>query len=148
MTRARITRDPIDPASVAASVADPAHGATVLFIGTVREVNLGRTVTGLEYTAYEAMARDELAAIVAEAEQRFAGSRIGAAHRLGMLALAETSVVVAAAHPHRAAAFDACRFVVESLKRRVPIWKREQYTDGTLEWVSATVSDDMKDGHG
>lgn len=146
MTRTGITRDPIDPAALLDAVADPAHGATVLFVGTVRELNGGRTVSGLEYSAYEAMAHDELEAIVAEAERRFAGTRIAAIHRLGALALAETSVAVVAAHPHREAAFDACRHVIEALKQRVPIWKREQYTDGTREWVPATTGGNPADG--
>lgn len=145
MSRSRITREAIDPASVITAVADVAHGATVLFIGTVRELNQGRPVSGLEYTAYEAMAGEELDAIVAEAEAQFDGSRIAAVHRLGTLALAETSVAVAAAHPHRDAAFEACRFVIESLKRRVPIWKCEQYTDGTREWVPAAVGSERGD---
>lgn len=146
MTRTSLTREAIDPASLVAAVADPAHGATVLFIGTVREVNLGRPVSGLEYTAYEEMARDELDAIVADAERRFAGSRIAATHRLGALALAETSVAVAAAHPHRDAAFEACQYVIEALKQRVPIWKREQYTDGTREWVPVSPGGDRAEG--
>lgn len=135
MTGATLTRGPIDPTPLLEAVASDSHGASVLFLGTVRDVNEGRAVSGLEYEAYEAMASGELAAIVDEAEARFAGCRIAVIHRLGVLGLGETSVAIAASHAHRAPAFEACRHVLEELKRRVPIWKREQYVDGTRHWV-------------
>jgi molybdopterin synthase catalytic subunit len=129
---------PLDGAALLAEVGSPVHGAAILFVGTVREVNDGRAVSGIDYSAYLAMARRELAAIVAEAESRFAPAAVVAEHRLGYLALGEASVAVAVAHPRRGPAFDASRYVVEELKRRVPIWKREHYTDGTREWVDPT----------
>jgi molybdopterin synthase catalytic subunit len=132
---ARLTRDPIDPAALLQSVARPRHGAILLFLGVVREVNDGRAVTGIEYSAYEAMAARELAAIAAETLARFDATDVAIEHRLGELALEEASVGIAVAHPHRAAAYEASRWVIEELKRRVPIWKREQYADGTREWV-------------
>jgi molybdopterin synthase catalytic subunit len=131
----RLTRAPIDPAALLASVARPRHGAILLFLGVVREVNEGRPVTGIEYSAYEAMAASELAAIAAEALARFDATDVAIEHRLGELALEEASVGIAVAHPHRGVAYDASRWVIEELKRRVPIWKREQYADGTREWV-------------
>ena len=125
----------IDLASVLAEVQRSANGATVLFVGTVRDVNDGRAVDGMEYSAYRGMAERELDAIAREAMERFETSDIVVEHRLGALALGDASVVVAVAHPHRGAAYDASRYMIEQLKRRVPIWKLEHYSDGTREWV-------------
>src|SRR5687767_6205684 len=136
--RTAIVRAPIDPAALLAEVASDANGATILFVGTVREINQGQPVTGIEYAAYESMAVRELNAIAAEAESRFGTSDIIVEHRIGRLGLGEASVVIAVAHPHRADAYEASRFIIEELKRRVPIWKREEYVDGTREWVDPT----------
>ena len=141
--RTAIVEHPLDPAALLTEVAAPGHGATALFVGTVREVNEGRPVTGIDYSAYVAMAERELAAIAATAARRFATAEgaphIVAEHRLGTLAIGEASVAVAAAHARRAPAVDAVRQVVEELKRRVPIWKREHYADGTREWLDPTA---------
>lgn len=137
--RTEIHERPIDLAAVLAEVASPANGAAILFVGTVRDVNDGRAVTGIDYSAYLAMARRELAAIAAEAAARFETPHVVVEHRLGRLELGEASVAVAVAHPRRAPAYDASRQVVEELKRRVPIWKREHYADGTREWVDPTA---------
>jgi molybdopterin synthase catalytic subunit len=134
----RLHRDPIDPMALLRAVARPAHGAILLFVGVVREVNEGREVIGIEYTAYESMAARELQVIGEEAETRFAGVSVAVEHRLGELALEEASVGIAVAHPHRGVAYDASRWIIEELKRRVPIWKREHYVDGTREWVDPT----------
>lgn len=136
--RADVHERPIDLAALLNEVASPANGAALLFVGAVRDLNDGRAVTGIEYFAYLAMAGRELAAIVGEAAERFATPHIVVEHRIGYLALGEASVAVAVAHPRRAAAYDASRYVVEELKRRVPIWKREHYADGTREWVDPT----------
>jgi len=134
----------LDAAALLAEVADAGHGASTLFLGTVREVNDGRPVTGIDYTAYVAMAERELALIVGEAAERFGteegAPRIVAEHRLGTLGVGEASVAVAAGHARRAPAMDAVRYVVEELKRRVPIWKREHYADGTREWLDPTAA--------
>jgi len=140
MTVPRIVRRPLDAAALLARVASPAHGATALFVGTVRGTNAGRAVTGLEYEAYEAMAEAELARIEAEVAAAHPDVALAVEHRLGALALGEASVIVAAAHAHRAPALDALRVTVEELKRRVPIWKREHYADGTREWVDPTAA--------
>lgn len=137
MIRAQLVRDPIDPRAVIDAVADASCGAVSLFLGTVRDVNEGRQVTGIEYTAYESMATAELTRIAEEAVARFAGIRVAVIHRVGTLALGDVSVAIAVAHAHRAPALDAGRYVIEELKRRVPIWKREHYVDGTREWVNA-----------
>ncbi|HEX6629853.1 MAG TPA: molybdenum cofactor biosynthesis protein MoaE [Gemmatimonadaceae bacterium] len=138
MSETRLVRQPIRADTLLARVASDAHGAAALFLGTVREVNAGRPVSGLEYSAYEPMAEREMACIVDEARSTFGVERIALEHRLGALSLGEVSVGVAVAHAHRAPALDAMRFVIEELKRRVPIWKREHYLDGTREWVDPT----------
>ena len=137
--RSAIVDHVIDPAALTAEVAHDRNGATVLFLGTVRETNDGRSVTGIEYSAYRSMAERELAAIVAEASREFGTSDIVVEHRVGTLDIGEVSVAIAVAHPHRGAAYDASRYVIEHIKRRVPIWKREHYTDGTREWVDPTA---------
>jgi molybdopterin synthase catalytic subunit len=135
--RATIVLHAIDAAGLMAEVASHANGAVVLFVGTVRETNDGRDVTGIEYSAYQSMAEREMADIVREAAVRFGTNDIVVEHRIGVLELGEASVVVAVAHPHRGAAYDASRYVIEQLKLRVPVWKLEHYTDGTREWVHA-----------
>ncbi|MFI5249129.1 MAG: molybdenum cofactor biosynthesis protein MoaE [Gemmatimonadales bacterium] len=125
----------IDPTALLRAVADPGAGATALFLGTVRNAHEGRSVTGIDYHAYAAMAARHLAAIVAEAGQRYGTCAISAEHRVGHLALGEISVAIAASHERRAPAFAAARYVIEEIKRRLPIWKREHYADGTREWV-------------
>jgi molybdopterin synthase catalytic subunit len=128
----------IDGQALLREVAATGNGATVLFLGTVRDINDGRAVTGIDYTAYDVMAARELQAIAAEASGRFGTSSIAIEHRLGTLRLGDISVAIAVAHPHRASAYDASRYIIEDLKRRVPIWKREHYADGTREWVDPT----------
>jgi molybdopterin synthase catalytic subunit len=136
--RAALVDGPLDPAQLLAEVSAPANGAAILFVGTVRDVNEGRAVTGIDYSAYTAMAKRELEAILTEAAARYATSDLVVEHRLGTLEVGEASVAIAVAHARRTAAYDASRFIIEELKRRVPIWKREHYTDGTREWVHPT----------
>jgi len=138
MMRAAIVSRPLDAALLLAEVAGDAHGATTLFVGTVRNTNGGRAVSGIEYSAYDSMATVELQRILDEAAARFTDVSIVVEHRVGTLRLQEASVIIATAHAHRAPALDAQRYVVEELKKRVPVWKREHYTDGTREWVGAT----------
>jgi molybdopterin synthase catalytic subunit len=140
MTRAAIVTRPIEPSAVIAEVASTANGATSIFVGTVRDVNDGRAVTGIEYTAYEPMAGRELAKIAAEAARKFGDAEIVVEHRVGTLALGDVSIAIAAAHPHRRHALDATRFVIEEIKRLAPIWKCEHYADGTREWVDPSSS--------
>jgi molybdopterin synthase catalytic subunit len=135
--RTAIVRRAVDIAALLAEVKDTANGATVAFLGQVREVNDGRAVTGIEYSAYGEMAERELAAIASECAATFGTTHLVVEHRLGALDLGETSIAIVIAHPHRAAAYDASRFVIEEVKRRLPVWKREGYVDGTSEWVNA-----------
>jgi molybdopterin synthase catalytic subunit len=136
----RLVREPIEANALLRLVSRPANGAVLLFLGIVRELNDGRAVTGIEYSAYEPMAERELATIAAEAAERFGTTDLAIEHRLGELALEEASVGIAVAHAHRAEAYDVSRWVIEEIKRRVPIWKREHYADGTREWVDPTRS--------
>ena len=143
MTDARVhavlTRSPLDVAGITARVAHDGAGASSVFVGTVRDLNAGKGVLRIDYEAYEPMAARELAAVAAEVAERHAGVRVAIEHRLGTLALGEASVVVAASHPHRAPAIAACSEAIELLKRRVPIWKREYFADGTVDWVDPTA---------
>lgn len=135
--RTTLVDHPIDLATLVREVSDVSCGAIAVFLGTVREMNDGRAVTGIEYSAYRRMAERELSSIAKEASERFALPRLVIEHRLGTLGLGDVSVAAVAAHPHRAQALDGCRYVIEELKRRVPIWKLEHYVDGTREWVGA-----------
>jgi molybdopterin synthase catalytic subunit len=135
-----LQHDPLDLATLIASVSAPDRGALATFVGLVRDHHAGRGVLGLEYSAYGAMAEERCAAIVAEAEGRWR-VRIALAHRLGGLAVGEAAVIVVAASAHREAAFEACRWTIEAVKAQVPIWKRERYLDGTEAWVDPTAAD-------
>jgi molybdopterin synthase catalytic subunit len=130
----RIVADPIDVTALLAEGAGPASGGVVLFLGTVREQTGGRPVVKLEYEAYGDMALDEITRIVEEARRRFAVGSIDVVHRVGTLALGEVAVAVVVRAAHRGGAFDACRFVIDELKKSVPIWKKEFYRDGEV-WV-------------
>jgi molybdopterin synthase catalytic subunit len=140
MSRAAIVTDPIDIAAIVAEVHAAGSGAIATFLGTVRNTSGGRSVSGIEYSAYDAMATREIDEIVREAIAISAGAEIVAIHRVGDLAVGEICVMIAAAHAHRAPAFDACRYVIEEIKKRVPIWKRERFADGSSEWVNACTS--------
>ena len=139
MIRTAIVEVPIDAAALLAVVTSTATGATTLFLGTVRDVNDGRAVTGIEYSAYTAMASEELQRVANDAAARFNGIRVVVEHRIGTLHLEEVSVAIAVAHARRAPAMDAQRFIIEELKRRVPIWKREHYAEGDWQWVDPTA---------
>jgi molybdopterin synthase catalytic subunit len=136
--RAAIVKGPIDIGSMIQEVASARHGATAIFVGTVRSVNEGREVREIEYTAYEEMAEREMSAILAEAERQNKGAALVAEHRIGILAVGEASIVIAAAHERRGYALDALRYTIEQMKVRVPIWKREVYSDGSQSWVDPT----------
>jgi molybdopterin synthase catalytic subunit len=138
MSAARLVTSPIDVAELTREVAGDDRGAITLFLGTVRNSNEGRPVDGIDYSAYEAMAVAEMNRIVDEACERFAGVEIALEHRIGALSVGDISVAIACAHAHRSPALDANRYIIEELKKRVPIFKREHYLDGTSEWVAQT----------
>lgn len=133
--QAHVTPDPIDPARMLGGALSPADGAALLFWGVVRQENEGRAVSRLEYSAYAPMAEKEMLAIADEARERFGTGAIHVVHRVGLLHVGEASVAIAVASPHRAEAYEASRYVIEQLKQRVPVWKREGYVDGETEWV-------------
>ncbi|HLU26520.1 MAG TPA: molybdenum cofactor biosynthesis protein MoaE [Longimicrobiales bacterium] len=134
-----ITREPLDASTVLSRVGAPEDGAVLVFLGTVRNENEGRPVSGMRYEAYEAMAGRVLAAIAAEAAARIGSDRIAVAHRVGELAVGEVSVAIAVSSPHRAEAFDGCRYIIEEVKRRLPVWKEEHYTDGSSAWLDGAT---------
>jgi molybdopterin synthase catalytic subunit len=138
MSAARLVTSPVDVAGLTREVAGDDRGAITLFLGTVRNSNEGRPVDGIDYSAYEAMAVAEMNRIVDEACERFAGVEIALEHRIGALSVGDVSVAIACAHAHRSPALDANRYIIEELKKRVPIFKREHYLDGTSEWVAQT----------
>jgi len=133
-----IVTAPIDVGLLLSRAQAPGVGAVSLFLGTVRDLNDGRPVSGMEYEAYAPMAESELRAIAEETCGRFAGLRLVVEHRVGTLEIGEASVAIVASHAHRAQAMDAAREVIESLKQRVPIWKREHYLSGEREWIDPT----------
>ncbi len=129
-----LTHAPLSLDAAVASIAGLEHGGIATFSGQVRRRSRGRTVAYLEYEAYEPMALRELGRIAARVKDEITGAELAIHHRLGRLGLGEVAVVVAAAAPHRAEAFAACRLAIEALKRDVPIWKREVADDGAV-WI-------------
>ena len=129
-----LTTQPIDIGAVARRVVPPECGATVTLDGYVRKFTKGRETLYLVYEAYEPMALKEMQKLIYQAKQQFEISNIGMVHRLGRLEIGETSVVISVAAPHRKAAFAACEWLILELKRTVPIWKKEVYSDGE-EWI-------------
>lgn len=132
-----ITRELLDRAAIDAIVQSVWHsgaGGIVTFEGTVRDHARGKRIRYLEYDAYPEMAEQEMAKIAAEVERRWSTDRVAMVHRIGRLEIGEVSVVVAVACPHRAEAFEACRYAIDTLKTTVPIWKKEVAEDGE-EWV-------------
>lgn len=125
-----LTTDPIDVTAVRDAVSDPGHGAILVFEGTARNHFDGRPVTELAYEAFPEMAVPELEKIGQECAERW-GAKCAIVHRIGVVPVTEPTVVIAVGTPHRAACYEASRFALEALKARVPIWKKEIYTDGS-----------------
>lgn len=130
----RLTREPLDREALVDAVSHPSIGGIVIFEGVVRDNARGKQVRYLEYDVYEDMAQQQLRLIIAEAQQRWGVERVAVAHRFGRLEIGEASVIIVVASPHRAQAFDACRYIIDTLKTKVPIWKKEVATNGE-EWV-------------
>ena len=143
-----LSEQPLDLATLIAAAQSPERGGIACFLGTVRNHHHGREVLRLEYSAYEPMVEAECARIVAEAESQWSVA-VRLKHRVGRLEVGDAAVAVVAAAAHRDEAFVACRHVIEELKRRVPIWKREFFADGTVEWVgSGAVGQDISGAAG
>ncbi len=135
MKRYAVVSGPIDPLAVERLVGDPSNGGVVSFRGVVRDrADDGRAVDGLHYEAHGEMAQAEFERIASEARERFGPCTVAVHHRIGELACGEIAVVVSVAAPHRGAAFDACRYVIDELKARAPIWKQERYAGGDARW--------------
>lgn len=133
-----LVHSPIDPASVTRHVRADHDGAIVTFDGFVRNESHGRRTLYLEYEAYESMALAKMREIGSQIHQKFPVHRVAIIHRLGRLEIGETSVFIAVSSPHRPAAFDACRFAIDTLKRTVPIWKKEYFEDGAI-WADGEL---------
>ena len=129
---AYLTHAPISVDSLLREVQSPARGGTCVFLGTVRTDD---DVTAIEYSAYDAMAIGEIERILAEAHDRWSDAGVTLQHRLGTIPVGEASIAIVAAAPHRDAAFGACRYVIEAVKKRLPVWKKEIHADGTVAWV-------------
>lgn len=135
-----ITTAPLDSVALVHLVEGPGHGAVTTFLGLVRDHNLGRRVTHLEYEAYEPLAVKALQRIADEAAARWPSVRLAIQHRTGRLEIGEASVAIAAASPHRADAFASCRYAIERIKQIVPIWKHE-YFEGGDSWIEGATAD-------
>jgi molybdopterin synthase catalytic subunit len=134
-----LTADAIDPSALAGGLRDVRSGAYVTFEGRVRDHNDGRPVHALEYEAYGPLAEREGQKILSEALGKFEISHAACVHRTGSLALGDIAVWVGVSAAHRAAAFEACRFIIDEVKARVPIWKKEHYAGGASEWINCAT---------
>lgn len=140
MVYVKITEQPIAAAELAAQVRSDADGAIVSFEGVVRDHNAGKGVSYLEYEAYAEMAEREMARIGAEAMSEYRVSNVAIVHRVGRLDIGEVSIAIAVSAPHRREAFAACAYVIDRVKERVPIWKKEYYADGQ-QWLGSQTED-------
>lgn len=130
----RLTREPLERAALVEAVTRASDGGIVVFEGVVRDNARGKQIRYLEYEAYVEMAEQQIRAIVDEAQRRWGVEHIAVAHRFGRLEIGEASVIIVVAAPHRGEAFEACRYIIDTLKQTVPIWKKEVATNGE-EWV-------------
>ncbi len=142
MIRAWLTRDPIQAEEVLDRVRDASDGAVVLFLGVVRDHNEGRDVRGIEYEAYQEMAMSVMTDIALEAGESVDTDRIAVVHRTGELEVGEVSLAIAVGSPHREEAYQASRYIIEEIKKRVPVWKKERFADGETSWVEGVRSED------
>ncbi len=130
-----LTTDKIDTQALVDRVTTPAAGAVVLFVGTTREFTNGRQTASLDYECYEEMAKKKLSEIEQQARERWDIVDCAIVHRLGHVPLAEASIAIAVSSAHRAVSFEAGRWLIDTIKEEVPIWKKENWADGTTEWV-------------
>jgi len=133
-----LTRHAIEPAPLVEQLRMPGDGAVVTFDGCVRDHSHGRRTLYLEYEAYESMALAKMTEIAAEMHRKFSVDGVAIVHRLGRLEIGETSVFIAVSSPHRPAAFEACRYAIDTLKKTVPIWKKEYFEDGAV-WAEGEL---------
>ena len=142
-----LTRDALSVERLVAEVAGATLGGTCVFLGTVRDGPDEQGVTAIEYSAYEEMVEAEFGRLLADARGRWPEARIVVRHRLGTIPVGEASIAIVAAAPHRAQAFEACRYVIEEVKRRVPVWKKELRVDGSEVWVDPSGRPTARPSH-
>ncbi len=135
-----LTHSPLDPSAILAQVASNDAGAVVLFLGTTREFTKGRQTASLDYECYPQMAEAKLAELEAQAREKWPLIHVSIVHRLGRLGLGEASIAIAVSSPHRQAAFEAGKWLIDTIKEDVPIWKQENWADGTSEWVHPGIA--------
>lgn len=135
----QLTKEPIDYQALVEAARRPESGAVVLFLGTVRELSEGRSVASLEYDAYVPMAEKKLEEVVTDARRQWPLNHVAVTHRFGRLELGDIAVAVVTASGHRAEAFESARWIMDTIKAVVPIWKRENWKDGEADWVHPTV---------
>ena len=133
--RVLVSADPLSLETAMQSVVDPAHGAIDTFIGTVRNMHEGKSVTGITYDVHEALAEKVFHEICEEAQGLWPDTRYYVAHYQGTLDVSGISIIIAVSSPHRAESFEACRYVIEEIKKRAPVWKKEHYVDGMSDWL-------------
>ena len=146
-SRVSLIEKAIDTDAILASVASPRAGAVLLFVGTTREVTEGRVTESLDYSGYREMALEEMQRLANRAAERWPLSRVRMEHRLGHVAIGEASVAIALSAPHRKEAFEAGEWLIDQLKESVPIWKRENWADGTCEWVHPGLPSSAETSH-
>src|SRR5437868_3869240 len=139
-----LTDKPIDPTAILAQVASRDAGGVVLFLGTTREFTQGRRTASLDYECYPEMAEQKLTELEAEARRRWPLAGCAIIHRLGHLELGEASIAIAVSSPHRADAFAAGQWLIDTIKQVVPIWKQENWADGSSEWVHPGMNTQAK----
>jgi molybdopterin synthase catalytic subunit len=139
-----LTDKPIDPTALLAQASSNAAGAVVLFLGTTREITAGRRTESLNYECYPEMAEKKLAELEAEARRRWPLTGCAIVHRLGHLKLGEASIAIAVSSPHRQQAFEAGKWLIDTIKEVVPIWKQENWADGTSEWVHPGMENESR----
>ena len=136
----RLTDKPIELNELLAFVRDPAAGAVSTFIGATRDNNEGRSIISLDYEVYPGMAEQEMVKLGEEAAEKWEITRMAIVHRIGNVPIGEASVIIAVSAPHRDDAFKACRYAIDELKKRVPIWKKEIYQGGEI-WIGSQTGE-------
>ena len=140
-----VSADPLSLETAVQSVIDPAHGAIDTFIGTVRNMHEGKSVTGITYDVHEVLAEKTFHEICEEAQGLWPDTRYYIAHYQGVLDVRGISIIIAVSSPHRAESFEACRYVIEEIKKRAPVWKKEHYVDGMSDWLPGhSLSEDAE----
>ncbi len=135
----KISEQPITPNALKAQIETPQSGACLCFEGWVRNHNEGKPVERLEYSAYQELANKEGQRILDEAKQRFAIDKVVCQHRIGLLEIGDMAVWVGVSSAHRGSGFDACRYIIDEVKARVPIWKKEHYSNGATDWINCAT---------